>query len=66
MGKTERVKCEGEASLMALPAEGGPWEAWGHVVDAAGTEGRFERVEAAEAGPAVGNEVRAASALLTG
>lgn len=66
LGKTEWVKCEGEACVMVLPAEGGPWAAWGHVVEAAGTEGQFERLEVVEAGLAVGNEVRATSALLTG
>lgn len=66
MGRTEWVKREDEACVMARPAEGGPMAAWGHVVEAVGTEGRFERVEAVEAGLAVGNEVRAASVLLTG
>lgn len=66
LGRTEWVKHEGEACVMALPVEGGPWAAWGRVVEAAGTERRFERVEVDEAGPAVGNEVRAASVLLTG
>lgn len=66
LGRTERVKREGGACVMALHAEGGPWAAWGRVVEAAGTEGWFEREEVAEAGLAVGNEVRAASVLLTG
>lgn len=66
LGRIERVKCEGEAYVMALPAEGGPWAAWDRVVEAARTEGRFEGVEAVEASPAVGNEVRAASGLPTG
>lgn len=52
--------------MTAPPAEGGPWAAWGRVVEAAGTEGQSEKVEEAESCPAVGNAVRAASAPLTG
>lgn len=66
LGRTEQVKREGGACVMAQPAKDGPRAAWGRVVEAAETEGRFERVEVAEAGPAVGSEVRAASVLLIG
>lgn len=65
LGRAEWVKHEGEACVRALPAEGGPWVAWDHVVEAAGLVGRFERVEAVEACLAMGNEVTAASAPLT-
>lgn len=61
LGRAEWVKGEGDACVMALPAEGGPWVAWDHVVEAAGLVGRFERVEVVEACPAMGNEVRVVS-----
>lgn len=48
LGRTEQLKHEGEACVMAPPAEGGPWAAWGRVVEAAGAEGRTEKVEEAE------------------
>lgn len=59
-GKTVEVGNEGEA-YGALSAEGGPWEAWDHVVEAAEAGGRSERVPAAEAFPALVSEVREAS-----
>lgn len=66
LGRAEGVKREGEACVMALPAEGGPWAAWGRVVEAARTEGRTEKVVGAEVCPAEGNGVRVTFAPLTG
>lgn len=66
LGRAEGVKREGEACVMALPAEGGPWAAWGRVVEAARTEGRTEKVVGAEVWPAEGNGVRVTFAPLTG
>lgn len=66
LGMAEGVKSEGEACAMALPAEGAPWAAWGHVVEAAGTESQTERVAEAEACPAEGNGARVAFAPQTG
>lgn len=58
--KTEEVGDEDEA-YEALSAEGGLWEAWGHVVEAAEAGGQSERVPVAGACPALVSEVREAS-----
>lgn len=52
--------------MMTPPAVGGPWAAWGRVVEAAGFEDRTERVVGAEACPAEGNGARVAFAPQTG
>ncbi len=66
IGKDWAGKAWGWGMCNGPPCRGWPMGSMGHVVEAAGTEGWFEREEVAEAGLAVGNEVRAASVLLTG